>query len=354
MLLYQDNRISRNPRYVLARQRPKEFMHVPDVIRKCVVYVGFLSTNGEEDFRATAFFVMRMIPGVGQKFYLVTARHVIQGISKVKNFNGKVLLRMNLYDGTAKPIETDIDDWKFHEEDSALDVAVLPNMADLVNQTDHLGLGLDSFITEEEKTRYEIGIGDELFLTGLFYNHQGKARNIPIIRVGNIAAMPEEAIKTKIGFNKAYLVEARSIGGLSGSPVFVVLPTIYPKNVLMKGSGHRTREGYRFIGLMHGHYDSPLFEDEPTPDAYLKTDEVVNMGISMVIPSEKILEVLEQKMIRDMEIEEENEAVNELAPTMNFMSEPDTTFTGSDFNDALKRASRKTSEPVSEKKETLE
>jgi hypothetical protein len=49
---------------------------------------------------------------------------------------------------------------------------------------------------------------------GLFSEHQGAERNIPIVRVGNIAAMPEEPVlTTSWGAIDAYLIEARSIGG---------------------------------------------------------------------------------------------------------------------------------------------
>jgi len=70
----------------------------------------------------------------------------------------------------------------------------------------------------------DIGLGDETFAIGLFRSHYGQQRNMPVIRVGNIAAMPEEPIAAKYGkdFIEGYLVEMRSIAGLSGSPVFVI------------------------------------------------------------------------------------------------------------------------------------
>ena len=49
--------------------------------------------------------------------------------------------------------------------------------------------------------------------------------NLPIVRLGAIAAMPGEYIKTDWGCLRAYLIEARSIGGLSGSPVFIRVGT---------------------------------------------------------------------------------------------------------------------------------
>jgi len=42
-----------------------------------------------------------------------------------------------------------------------------------------------------------LGLGDETFSIGLFRSHYGQERNIPIIGIGDIAAMPEEPIKTR-------------------------------------------------------------------------------------------------------------------------------------------------------------
>ena len=67
-------------------------------------------------------------------------------------------------------------------------------------------------------------MGDEVFVVGLFRHRHGTQRNIPIVRVGNLAALTEEKVATNdFGLVDAYLIEARSIGGLSGSPVFLNL-----------------------------------------------------------------------------------------------------------------------------------
>jgi hypothetical protein len=52
-------------------------------------------------------------------------------------------------------------------------------------------------------------------------------RNIPSVRFGNIAQMPIEPIEQGRVFGKfqqeSFLVEARSVSGFSGSPVFLIL-----------------------------------------------------------------------------------------------------------------------------------
>jgi hypothetical protein len=85
---------------------------------------------------------------------------------------------------------------------------------------------------------------------------------------------------------EVYLAEGRSIGGLSGSPVFVRPTTRIvglgneqgPQSVFGVG-------GFHFLGLMRGHWDLPLGVD-------VGHAEAVNMGISIVVPAKKILETL--------------------------------------------------------------
>ena len=305
--LYPDFRIGGKPKFVLADKPPK-LMKIPDEIRKCVVYVGYRLPNGEMSLQGTAFLVARAIDGTDLAFYyLITAAHVIRGISSLDNFNGKVLLRVNFFDGNAYTIESDINNWRFHPEQPEVDVAVLPNVANLSDNTDVKAIPLWMFLDEIKLIEFDAGIGDEVFLTGLFHNHHGRKRNIPIVRAGNIAAMPEEKVLTRMGFIDAYLVEARSIGGISGSPVFLYLSgmdRIYPKGTVLMGAGERVGNFY-FLGLMHGHYNVDLLSEDAV-DMDAKAREVVNMGIAIVIPSEKILEVINQPMIKENEDKQEN------------------------------------------------
>ena len=150
-----------------------------------------------------------------------------------------------------------------------------------------------------------IGLGDETFAIGLFRHHAGSERNIPIVRIGNIAALPEEAFRTRQGLMKAYLVEMRSIAGLSGSPVFVDLPSAGPPMAYWGGiSDPRIKPPdpeqvnwfrYRFLGLIHGHFDIPnLAEDSVVEDDDAAESGGINTGIGIVVPAEKITETLYQ------------------------------------------------------------
>ena len=118
--------------------------------------------------------------------------------------------------------------------------------------------------------------------------------------------MPDEPIYVKIvegeieGNSLAFLIEARSTGGLSGSPVFVFKDTsIY------------------LLGLMHGHWDLKVgsIVDTLEIDAVNQQAERVNMGIANVVPAQFIRETLEQPDLVKSRAEALRLIQSELAPT---------------------------------------
>ncbi len=255
----------------------------------------------------TAFFVSipSVIPDRGF-IYLITAKHVIEAI-KQKSTDGKVYLRVNQKDKPSTFITSDIAQWKYHPTASNVDVATIAWAPDL-NLFDCLFIPSSMAATPEVIAKEEIGCGDEVFMTGLFCSHYGHERNQPIIRIGNIACMPEEPVQSKeLGLIDAYLIEARSIGGLSGSPVFVHLAGA------RKGELKLGVEPIYWLGLMHGHFDLARLElDEVMSDNLI--DLKVNMGIAIVVPVSKILEVLNQdEFVRIRKAEDEAEKLRRAA-----------------------------------------
>ena len=100
-------------------------MLVPDEVRKCVVFVCFQSKEGIK-LGGTAFFVSVPREGLEGHFgYMVTAKHIIDGINK-RSTDRKVYLRVNVKDKPAELVSTDLDSWKYHPTESNVDVAVFP------------------------------------------------------------------------------------------------------------------------------------------------------------------------------------------------------------------------------------
>ncbi len=158
------------------------------------------------------------------------------------------------------------------------------------------------FLTDEICKRDNFGIGEDLFFPGLFTQRPGENANLPIVRIGNIAAMPEESVRTTWGvLPRAYLIEARSIGGLSGSPVFWNRGSIRQLTVgIEPPTGARLN--FYFLGLIHGHYDIRGEDwdsnDETSIDTAAQTC-ALNMGIAIVIPASDVLATLNEPIFLD-------------------------------------------------------
>lgn len=307
-------------------------MQVPDEIRSCVVFVGYKDKYDRFSLQGTGFFLTRDIEGTAKGFvYLITAKHLIKGMASLDDFDGQILLRINFSDGNAYTVPSLLTAWLFHPDEDEVDVAILPwslrspSQEEVAERLDVRFLPWEICLSDSTKKRFELGLGDDVFLTGLFHNHHGRKRNIPIVRMGSIAAMPdEEKVYLKdLGFAKAYLIECRSIGGLSGSPVFVRFGPIRFFDGEMKVAGGPYGE-YKLLGLMHGHWDTGKFLTGDGIDATqddVQKKEAVNMGIAIVVPVEKILEVIGQPLIRNKEIEREKE-IHEQASSIPNLSSP--------------------------------
>jgi hypothetical protein len=266
-------------------------MIIPVQLKKCVVFIGYKMFNGEMKFAGSAFFA-----GTEETTnnFLVTARHVVEGI-RSKGLD-EVYIRVNTSTGDSAWVASPISEWRFHPTDSSIDVAVYrsgPN-----STVDHLIISTTKFSTEETLRENAVDVGDEVFVVGLFKHHHGHRRNIPIVRVGNLAAMADEKVMTEsFGPIDAHLIEARSIGGLSGSPVFLNLGIV---RHLQNTFQHSNSGPIHFLfGLVHGHYDvqaSQVDDAEEDSGQALSTSRI-NTGIAIVVPIEKVLETMKAHSI---------------------------------------------------------
>lgn len=308
-------------------------MRVSDTVRKSTLFIGIRDQVGEITYGGTAFLVT--IPGEhkGSFSYLVTAKHVLDQIKK-QSADGSFVVRANLVNDESVLFDADIGHW-FSHNDKDVDVAIsiFSPPLEIHNTLDARFIPVSNFLTEDDIKTHGIGSGDEVFMTGLFVNAVGASQNMPIVRMGSIALMPSEKISHAGKLIDAYLVESRSIGGLSGSPAFVsaTIRVAYPS----KPQQFYWVPGQSFFfGLVRGHWDIP-------PNRALLEAEKVNMGISVVVPASKIKEILympEQielrKTIEKRIIEEDKSGVVD--------TDFSRSFTKSDFEAALKKVSRKT------------
>ena len=272
-------------------------MRVTTNVTKTVAFVGYRSSDGGFVPQGTAFFVMtHSRPDNSGFLHLVTAQHVIRDIQAKSEI---VALRINDKSGKYFMGWIPLEQWHYHPDAARyVDVAVAPCQFPSEANADWSCIGLpEQFATDEVLTKYSIGPGDDVFLTGYFSSFPGERKNIPIVRMGNIAAMPDEPLTTRGGVPmNGYLIEARSIGGLSGSPVFVQMA---PWRIVDGTVSQFTGMTHYLLGLVHGHYD--VAANSPAEQAKKDTEkaERINVGIGVVVPVKDIWETIMQPELEE-------------------------------------------------------
>jgi hypothetical protein len=110
--------------------------------------------------------------------------------------------------------------------------------------------------------------------------------------------MSGEPVKTVYcGYTEAHLIEARSIAGLSCSPVFISNP---PTKIVDGKTQLSTGQWFYFFGLVHGHFDVEHMNEDTVADDAGESGRGINTGIGVVIPAQKIVDVMLQPEYAEM------------------------------------------------------
>jgi hypothetical protein len=271
--------------------------------------------------------------------YFVTVKHALDELKDTDIF----LTANKKNGGTTSKFSIPEQRFWLHPNDPNADIAVtqigIDPTADVVN------VAIEDFGLPERLERLSIGIGDDVHAVGLFSPiPSGDSGNFPIVRCGNIAMMPPEQIQTDYGYTDAYLIEARSIGGMSGSPVFV-RPTIRQRVESTQGQkimAFYSGAGETLLGMVLSHWD---IREEDINKPFFAPDRKrgVNYGIAVIAPAFKIYETLYSEALVQMRREQEQQLLKRAIPgNDSAKSEQRPTITRGEFESALKKVSRKT------------
>lgn len=271
-------------------------MRLDDWIKRTVVFVGLKTSVGFLPF-GTAFIIG--VKGAVANFnFIVTARHVVDQIS-----GDTIAVRVNRKDDGSDILVINKSD-AFYSEDPSDDLAMFSIRwgYDVYDYKVYVATRDERRISLEQCDG--IGIGDETATVGLYTSHHGMKKNIPIVRMGHISAIPEERIMSASGYVAGYLVEMISIGGLSGSPVFLNVPPVRVKDGALA-------HGRNFvpIGILLGHHVIETTEDqivvprfqEPQGEADRSSSGKpfeTSTGLCVVVPFDRVFDILEQDDLR--------------------------------------------------------
>jgi hypothetical protein len=326
-------------------------VRIPEETLNSVGYICELtSRDGDNVFGdpyATGFFVSVPCEALAgnEMYYFVTAKHVAHDLKDRETY-----FSVNRKGGgTTHQVPRLEAAWYLHPTDQNADVAVIQVALSAVLHDLSL-VPIASFGMPQRLKELNIGIGDEVHSIGLFSPFPGQDKNVPIVRFGNISMMPAETMQTELGHTEMYLIEARSIGGMSGSPVFV-RPTLSLSVPRRAGAGVMAGfipgTGETLLGMAHGHWDIRE-EDINKPSFTHDSKRGVNYGVALVVPAFKIYETIYQPglvaMRRNMEMDFMKKQKRTVPTTDSRKAKKEISFTQGDFEAALTKTSRKLSE----------
>jgi hypothetical protein len=278
---------------------------IPDGALSQIVYLYPSVWDAENGSRTGGSGFLVMLPSIvlaGRGLlFAVTNAHVIEG--------GSTVVRLNTKDGKFDTFDFNDRDWLLHPEKDDIAICCMPTLDPDLHTFSEISPG--TLLKRHEIDQFNIGPGDDAFVVGRFINAQGKLRNIPSVRFGNIAQMPIEPIEQDRVFGKfqqeSFLVEARSISGYSGSPVFLIL----------HASQSRQQQGLRLhtdvfglLGIQWGYIqDSQPVRDEAGRPVSTGLNVAMNTGMMGVVPAWKLSDLLRRDEIVAAKKQAEDEYV---------------------------------------------
>ena len=284
--------------------------------------------------------------------YAVTNSHVIrEGKSPV--------IRLNSKEGEKRVINVDQGSWMHHQDGDDVAVCHLWVREDVFRIST---IPMSMFVTHDLIQKHDLGPGDETFMIGRFIGLEGRQRNTPTVRFGNVSMMQEPVLHPNRGIlQESFLVEMRSLPGYSGSPVFLhMLPYSKRPNT----EGYLSEGGPWLLGIDWSHIadrEKVLEKNEQTGkwEPIEQGWEVrANSGQMAVVPAWRLQELLFQEemvLARRRGDEEITQAKESSAAVLDVQTgdtkkagqhdpEPNT-FTESEFEDALDKVSRREPPP---------
>lgn len=244
------------------------------------------------------FYSVELCDIPGHYYYAITNWHNIF-IGK-----GAPVVRVNTNDGDPDIFELDHLDWHF--KPGWYDLAV----ADVTLDMDKHSVAFVSSkwtATVGELSDFGIGLGSDVYMVGRFMDHDGEAINVPAVRFGNIAVMPQPVKQPTGSKLPSYILDLHSRTGFSGSPVFVFHSQMKFKDGILSREGS---EWIRLLGVHWGQFPE-RWEIEKSPESHgpESSDEEVTRaqtadyvkgfsGMTLAVPAEAIGELLEMPELK--------------------------------------------------------
>jgi hypothetical protein len=278
---------------------------VPPDLTKTVVFIYKDASGTPAQAQGTGFVVSIPVAADPNRLwvYLVTAQHVVHTNSNDLSspLFSELWVRVNNKSGDSSMHKLEIipsgpNQTIFFHSDPSVDLAVLSIRPTDADKLDIKTMPEQMLTSTDDFKKLNIGVGTDMFFTGMFTGFLGEKKSYPIVRFGKLAMVPDEKIKFSGSLAEGYLMEAFSFGGNSGSPVF-----FYPSSDNTPGMMNLGPPNIKIAGVMRGFFGDPeqiLFAENPSaangpPIPYSKG----NTGIAFVVPAHFISEILHSEIL---------------------------------------------------------
>ena len=303
--------------------------------------------------------------------YAVTAKHNIIDLPLEQEF----YIVTNKEGGGYHHTPTRKRDWTSHPD---TDIAVC-EFQDALAVADTNAIPFNWLMARLRQTpqRSFITLGDATYTVGFYVGFHGTNSVQPVVRHGRVSLMPSRKEKIKVVMCdedeskdyddlpeiEAYLVEMMTWEGQSGSPVFVSFGKAEGVQVVENAASVVEAIEKQFlgmeldirkkvflrpqsvcIGLIQGYHPTDIRMFDPgTRTAYK-----LNLGMSIVVPSDKIIEVLmESEMVEERKQKMAKSSKRPLRPapaSLKQKGDQQQPLTQEGFENILRRVSQKVSE----------
>ena len=257
--------------------------------------IFLFADNGQVPI-GTAFIIGYPVPGRPDALIplVVTAKHVVGN-------REKIIGRFSTKSGTAPTsVQYDIADLRrsgdvWEHADEGVDLVIFRTLH--FEQTEYEPIPIKLIASRKVFSEEDVKATDRIVFPCLLVNFMGTARNYPVIRDGSIALIPDEPVPLEydVGTRRVrtkqqvVLIDATSIPGASGSPIFLWPgPRLKGRNFMLGGVQPW------LLGVMHGFYSAiprGLVGIQPNR---LVPGFAENSGIAIAFPSWRLLEILER------------------------------------------------------------
>jgi hypothetical protein len=323
----------------------------PEDLARSVVFIYPSERDAREDrrFGGTGFIVGHQEGRQPTTFYIVTAAHVVRG-------KGPRVIRINTADAY-EPVALQEEDWYWEEmgEYAKDDLAICPISFPL-GEFDVSYISTRLAVTRDERHPSRPAAGDDVVMIGRFVEYGGLDRNEPILRFGNISLIPSRELRTAKGYPiEALMVEMRSRGGHSGSPVFKYEHNFGAPPV--RGWADLNREaafsgGFtsafpprppepHLLGIDHGQYPTllPLVDRDGKEIPGIKVRE--RSALTVVVPAWCLVELIRRRegSVQKTEVTADKDKQGPIEES------DEEALTQEQFEETLRRVSRKVEPP---------